>query len=189
MPAGWAAGAFGTATPLRDQAELDPALRQAALSAGFENVEFSVRAIAAALDYEQRIDRSRWRWWWTWQRHLGLHRGAPGPRAHSPGHPQQRCNTGRPACTSAARTLDRRLSLDPLMPVLGFPTSARQGARCPAACFDLSTWHPHPVAAYFTARTARRHCEPFAPTLLTPRCTPGPMRVPNEQLGHRLTTR
>ncbi len=41
--------------PVRDQ-QAEDALRQAAADAGFENISFQPEPIAAALDYEQRID-------------------------------------------------------------------------------------------------------------------------------------
>ena len=41
--------------PVRDQ-QAEDALRQAAVDAGFENISFQPEPIAAALDYEQRID-------------------------------------------------------------------------------------------------------------------------------------
>ena len=113
----------------RDQ-QAEDALRQAALGAGFENVSFQFEPIAAALDYEQRISRTNP---WCWSSTLA------GGRRTSPW-----CAWGRsawPAPTVAADVLattgvhvggtdfDRRLSLDLLMPLLGFQaTPGRHGA-------------------------------------------------------------
>jgi hypothetical chaperone protein len=47
---------FVDGDPVRDQ-QAEDALRQAARDAGFENISFQLEPIAAALDYEQRIDR------------------------------------------------------------------------------------------------------------------------------------
>ncbi len=114
--------------PVRDQ-QAEDALRQAAADAGFENISFQPEPIAAALDYEQRIDHEAV----VLVVDIGggtsdFTGGAPGPRPHG-----RADRLGDVLATTGVHVggtdFDRRLSLELLMPLLGFRHLGPSGAR------------------------------------------------------------
>lgn len=109
-----------------------------------------------ALDYEQRIDRESL----VLVVDIGggtsdftVRAGAPSAWPGADRSSDVLATTG---VHIGGTDFDRRLSLDLLMPLLGFRhIGPRRGARCPAACFRPLNLAPDPVAV-FAARTARR---------------------------------
>ena len=167
----------------RDQ-QAEDALRQAALSAGFENVSFQFEPIAAALDYEQRIDRES----------LVLVVDIGGGTSDftvvrlGPERMARADRSGDVLATTGVHIggtdFDRRLSLDLLMPLLGFRHIGPSGREVPSRVFfDLSTWH---LIQWLYSPRALRDAQnlrtDYADAALHARL----MRVLNERLGHRL---
>ena len=105
--------------PVRDQ-QAEDALRQAAVDAGFENISFQPEPIAAALDYEQRIDHEA----------VVLVVDIGGGTSDftvvrlGPGRMGRADRLGDVLATTGVHVggtdFDRRLSLELLMPLLGF---------------------------------------------------------------------
>ena len=127
--------------PTRDQ-QAEDALRQAALDAGFENVSFQLEPIAAALDYEQRIEHEA----------VVLVVDIGGGTSDftvvrlGPGRMQRADRLSDVLATTGVHVggtdFDRRLSLELLMPLLGFRHLGPSGREVPSRVFfDLSTWH------------------------------------------------
>ena len=167
----------------RDQ-QAEDALRQAALSAGFENVSFQFEPIAAALDYEQRIDRE------SLVLVVDIGGGTSDFTVVRLG-PQRMARADRSSDVLATTGVhiggtdfDRRLSLDLLMPLLGFRHIGPSGREVPSRVFfDLSTWH---LIQWLYSPRALRDAQnlrtDYADAALHARL----MRVLNERLGHRL---
>ncbi|AFU44164.1 molecular chaperone, HSP70 class [Acidovorax sp. KKS102] len=167
----------------RDQ-QAEDALRQAALSAGFENVSFQFEPIAAALDYEQRIDRE------SLVLVVDIGGGTSDFTVVRLG-PERMARADRSSDVLATTGVhiggtdfDRRLSLDLLMPLLGFRHVGPSGREVPSRVFfDLSTWH---LIQWLYSPRALRDAQnlrtDYADAALHARL----MRVLNERLGHRL---
>ena len=167
----------------RDQ-QAEDALREAALSAGFENVSFQFEPIAAALDYEQRIDRE------SLVLVVDIGGGTSDFTVVRLG-PQRMARADRSSDVLATTGVhiggtdfDRRLSLDLLMPLLGFRHIGPSGREVPSRVFfDLSTWH---LIQWLYSPRALRDAQnlrtDYADAALHARL----MRVLNERLGHRL---
>lgn len=167
----------------RDQ-QAEDALRQAALSAGFENVSFQFEPIAAALDYEQRIDRE------SLVLVVDIGGGTSDFTVVRLG-PERMARADRSSDVLATTGVhiggtdfDRRLSLDLLMPLLGFRHIGPSGREVPSRVFfDLSTWH---LIQWLYSPRALRDAQnlrtDYADAALHARL----MRVLNERLGHRL---
>ncbi len=167
----------------RDQ-QAEDALCQAALSAGFENVSFQFEPIAAALDYEQRIDRE------SLVLVVDIGGGTSDFTVVRLG-PQRMARADRSSDVLATTGVhiggtdfDRRLSLDLLMPLLGFRHIGPSGREVPSRVFfDLSTWH---LIQWLYSPRALRDAQnlrtDYADAALHARL----MRVLNERLGHRL---
>jgi hypothetical chaperone protein len=167
----------------RDQ-QAEDALRQAALDAGFQQVSFQFEPIAAALDYEQRItqeslvlvvDIGGGTSDFTVVR-LGPERMAQADRSRD-----VLATTG---VHVGGTDFDRRLSLDLLMPLLGFKHQGPSGREVPSRVFfDLSTWH---LIQWLYSPRALRDVQnlrtDFKDAVLHQRL----MTVLNERLGHRL---
>ena len=167
----------------RDQQAQD-ALRHAALAAGFEQVSFQFEPIAAALDYEQRIDHESLVLVvdigggtsdFTVVR-LGPQRRASAQRGHD-----VLATTG---VHIGGTDFDRRLSLDLLMPLLGFRHLGPTGREVPnRVFFDLSTWH---LIQWLYSPRALRDAQNLRTDYADPRLHARLMQVLNERLGHRL---
>ena len=132
--------------PVRD-AQAQASLEEAARAAGFEEVQFQFEPLAAAFDYESRID--------TDQRVLVADIGG-GTSDFSivqvgPGHrdrlDRQQDVLGHYGLHIAGTDFDRRIELASLLPALGFgamgPSIGGQPAReVPSRVYhDLATWH------------------------------------------------
>ena len=167
----------------RDQ-QAEDALREAALDAGFAEVAFQLEPIAAALDYEQRIARE------SLVLVVDIGGGTSDFTVVRLG-PDRIARTDRGSDVLATTGVhvggtdfDRRLSLDLLMPLLGFRHLGPTGREVPSRVFfELSTWHliqwlysPRAV------RDAQNLRTDFADLQLHARL----MRVLHERLGHRL---
>jgi hypothetical chaperone protein len=132
--------------PVRD-AQAQSSLEEAARAAGFEEVQFQFEPLAAAFDYESRID--------TDQRVLVADIGG-GTSDFSivqvgPGHrhrlDRQQDVLGHHGLHIAGTDFDRRIELASVLPALGFgalgPSIGGQPAReVPSRVYhDLATWH------------------------------------------------
>jgi hypothetical chaperone protein len=117
-------------------------LAQIATGIGFREVTFQYEPIAAALDYESRIDSE--------QRTLivdigggtsdfSLVRLSPERRAHTDRREDILATGG---VHIGGTDFDRQLSLAEVMPLLGFKSRLRTGAEMPSSYyFNLATWH------------------------------------------------
>ena len=167
----------------RDQ-QAEDALRQAALSAGFENVSFQFEPIAAALDYEQRIDRE------SLVLVVDIGGGTSDFTVVRLG-PERMARADRSSDVLATTGVhiggtdfDRRLSLDLLMPLLGFRHIGPSGREVPSRVFfDLSTWH---LIQWLYAPRALRDAQALRPDYAQPVLHDRLMAVLHQRLGHRL---
>ena len=167
----------------RDQ-QAEDALRQAALSAGFENVSFQFEPIAAALDYEQRIDRE------SLVLVVDIGGGTSDFTVVRLG-PERMARADRSSDVLATTGVhiggtdfDRRLSLELLMPLLGFRHVGPTGREVPSRVFfDLSTWH---LIQWSYSPRAVRDAQGLRTDYADARLHARLMQVLNERLGHRL---
>lgn len=167
----------------RDQ-QAEDALRQAALDAGFAEVSFQLEPIAAALDYEQRIaheslvlvvDIGGGTSDFTVVR-LGPDRIARAERSSD-----VLATTG---VHVGGTDFDRRLSLDLLMPLLGFRHTGPSGREVPSRVFfDLSTWH---LIQWLYAPRALRDAQNLRTDYADARLHARLLHVLQERLGHRM---
>ncbi|BEU94824.1 Hsp70 family protein [Acidovorax sp. DW039] len=169
--------------PARDQLAED-ALRAAALGAGFAQVSFQLEPIAAALDYEQRIDSE------ALVLVVDIGGGTSdftvvrlGPqRMHQADRMQDVLATT--GVHIGGTDLDRRLSLELVMPLLGFRHTGPSGREVPSRVFfDLSTWH---LIQWLYSPKALRDAQGLRSDYSEPRLHARLMTVLNERLGHRL---
>jgi hypothetical chaperone protein len=127
--------------PARD-ARAQQALTQAAHAAGFEQVRLELEPIAAAFDYEQRVDRE------TLALIVDIGGGTSDFTIVRLG-PERTRIADRTRDILATRGVhiggtdyDRRLSLARVMPLLGLGHHGPNGREVPSRVFfDLSTWH------------------------------------------------
>ena len=167
----------------RDQ-QAEDALRQAAVDAGFENVSFQLEPIAAALDYEQRIERE------SLVLVVDIGGGTSDFTVVRLG-PQRMERADRSSDVLATTGVhvggtdfDRRLSLDLLMPLLGFRHTGPTGREVPSRVFfDLSTWH---LIQWLYSPRALRDAQNLRTDYADARLHARLMRVLNERLGHRM---
>jgi hypothetical chaperone protein len=169
--------------PERDR-QAQASLTQAALAAGFSEVGFELEPIAAAFDYERRIDREQL------VLIVDIGGGTSDFTVVRLG-PQRVKHADRGADILATTGVhiggtdyDRRLSLDEAMPLLGFRHTGPQGREVPSPIFfDLSTWHL--INWLYTPKMLRQAHElrtNYADLRLHARL----MTVLNERLGHRI---
>ena len=167
----------------RDQ-QAEEALRLAALGAGFANVSFQFEPIAAALDYEQRTDRE------SLVLVVDIGGGTSDFTVVRVG-PQRRVRAERGSDVLATTGVhvggtdfDRRLSLELLMPLLGFRHLGPTGREVPSRVFfDLSTWH---LIQWLYSPRALRDAQNLRTDFADARLHGRLMRVLQERLGHRL---
>jgi hypothetical chaperone protein len=127
--------------PQRD-ARAQQSLHDAALSVGFEQVSFQLEPIAAALDYERRLTRESL----ALVVHLG---GGTSDFTVVRLGPERSAQTDRRADVLATSGVhiggtdfDHKLSLECVMPLLGYRHLGPQRREVPSRVFfDLSTWH------------------------------------------------
>ncbi|WP_295851549.1 Hsp70 family protein [uncultured Xylophilus sp.] len=169
--------------PARD-AQAQAALADAAVRAGFDDVRFELEPIAAAFDYEQRLDRET--------RVLVVDIGGGtsdftvvrlGPdRA---GRAERRDDILATAGVHIGGTdYDRALSLARVMPLLGLGHHGPHGREVPSGVFfELATWHLiHRLAAPAALRAARA----LRPDYADPRLHDRLMAVLDGRHGHRI---
>lgn len=174
---------FVDGDPDRDRMAQD-ALHQAALDAGFAQVSFQLEPIAAALDYEQRIARE------SLVLVVDIGGGTSDFTVVRLG-PDRIARAGRGGdvlATSGVHVggtdFDRRLSLDLLMPLLGFRHTGPTGREVPSRVFfELSTWH---LIQWLYSPRALRDAQNLRADYSDPRLHARLMRVLNERLGHRM---
>lgn len=128
--------------PERD-ALAEQMLLQAAHLAGLRNVSFQLEPIAAAFDYEQRLDRE--------QLVLVADIGGGtsdftvvrlGPERARAGGDRSRDILATHGVHIGGTDFDQKLSLEQVMPLLGFRHIGPQQREVPSAVFfDLATWH------------------------------------------------
>ncbi|WP_092952101.1 Hsp70 family protein [Paracidovorax konjaci] len=132
---------FVDGNPQRD-AMAEDALRKAAEDAGFQDIAFQLEPIAAALDYEQRVDRE------TRVLVVDIGGGTSDFTVVRLG-PERAKNADRSADILATAGIhlggtdfDQRLSRAHVMPLLGLRHHGPSGREVPSRVFfDLSTWH------------------------------------------------
>ena len=174
---------FVDGDPARDQ-QAEDALRQAALDAGFAEVTFQLEPIAAALDYEQRINHE------SLVLVVDIGGGTSDFTVVRLG-PERRARADRGSDVLATTGVhvggtdfDRRLSLDLLMPLLGFRHTGPSGREVPSRVFfDLSTWH---LIQWLYAPRALRDAQNLRTDYADARLHARLMRVLQERLGHRM---
>ncbi|EER59275.1 molecular chaperone, HSP70 class [Acidovorax delafieldii 2AN] len=168
---------------MRDR-QAEDALRQAAHDAGFVNVAFQLEPIAAALDYEQRIDRESL----VLVVDIGggtsdftVVRLGPGRRARSDRTSDILATTG---VHVGGTDFDRRLSLAQVMPLLGLGHTGPSGREVPSRVFfELATWH---LIQWLYAPRALREAQALRSDYAQPRLHDRLMAVLNQRMGHRL---
>ena len=168
---------------VRDQ-QAEDALRQAALDAGFVNISFQLEPIAAALDYEQRIERE------SLVLVVDIGGGTSDFTVVRLG-PERRARTDRASDILATTGVhvggtdfDRRLSLALLMPLLGLGHTGPSGREVPSRVFfDLATWH---LIQWLYAPRALREAQALRPDYAQPVLHDRLIAVLNQRLGHRL---
>ncbi|MHB1410210.1 MAG: Hsp70 family protein, partial [Acidovorax defluvii] len=168
---------------VRDQ-QAEDALRQAARDAGFVNISFQLEPIAAALDYEQRIERA------SLVLVVDIGGGTSDFTVVRLG-PDRRARTDRASDILATTGVhvggtdfDRRLSLALLMPLLGLGHTGPSGREVPSRVFfDLATWH---LIQWLYAPRALRDAQALRPDYAQPVLHDRLMAVLNQRLGHRL---
>ncbi len=169
--------------PTRDQ-QAEAALRQAALDAGFQNISFQFEPIAAALDYEQRVTQE------SLVLVVDIGGGTSDFTVVRLG-PERRGQADRSSDVLATTGVhvggtdfDRRLSLDLLMPLLGFRHTGPSGREVPnRVFFDLSTWH---LIQWLYSPRALRDAQALRTDYADAKLHARLMRVLNERLGHRM---
>lgn len=171
-----------------DDAERDrqaeAALRQAAVDAGFSEVSFQLEPIAAALDYEQRIDRE------SIVLVVDIGGGTSDFTVVRLGPDRfVRADRGSDVLATTGvhvggTDFDRRLSLDLLMPLLGFRHTGPSGREVPSRVFfDLSTWH---LIQWLYSPKALRDAQNLRTDYADARLHERLMHVLRERLGHRM---
>lgn len=169
--------------PERD-ALAESALREAAHRAGFAEVQFQLEPIAAALDYEQRLDRE------ALVLVVDIGGGTSDFSVVRLG-PERSLQVDRSADVLATTGVhiggtdfDQRLNIELLQPLLGFRHHGKTGREVPSKVFfDLSTWHL--IQWLYTAK-AVREAQGLRTDYRDERLHARLMTVLEERLGHRL---
>jgi len=159
-------------------------LGRAAKAAGFKNVTFQFEPVAAALDYERRVETE------TIALVVDIGGGTSDFTVTRLG-PARRNTLNRVkdvlATTGihiAGTDFDRLINLDRVMPLLGYGHVGPSGREVPSGVFfDLSTWHLiHHAYARKSVHHAQELWTDYTDLALHKRL----MRVLNEHHGHRL---
>lgn len=174
---------FVDGDPARDRIA-EEALRAAAAQAGFRDVAFQFEPIAAALDYEQRLDQE------SLVLVVDIGGGTSdftvvrlGPdRARATERGQDVLATS--GVHIGGTDFDRKLNLELVMPLLGFRHRGPHGREVPSRVFfDLATWHLIPWQ--YTVK-AMREAQSLRTDYALPRMHDRLMAVLQERWGHRL---
>ena len=174
---------FVDAHPERDR-QAQHALEQAAQAAGFAQVEFQLEPIAAALDYEQRLERE------TVVLVVDIGGGTSDFTVVrlGPQHAGKPDRTADILATSGVHIggtdFDHRLSVDTAMPLLGLRHTGPSGREVPSRVFyDLATWH---LIQWQYSPKALRDAQALRTDYRDPQLHQRLMAVLEERLGHRL---
>ncbi|MBI5279366.1 MAG: Hsp70 family protein [Burkholderiales bacterium] len=174
---------FVDGDPARDQ-RAQEALATAAQQAGFDDVTLELEPIAAAFDYEQRIDREKL------VLIVDIGGGTSDFTVVRLG-PERARRTDREEDVLATRGVhiggtdyDRRLSLERVMPLFGFRHRGLDGREVPSGVFfDLATWH---LINWLYTPKALRGAEDLRANYAEPVLHVRLMEVLRERLGHRI---
>ena len=169
--------------PVRD-AQAEDSLRQAAQSVGFEEVTFQLEPIAAALDYERRLQRE------SVVLVVDIGGGTSdftvvrlGPQRIT--RPER--NSDILATTGVhigGTDFDQKLSLEQLMPMLGYRHLGPQQREVPSRIFfDLSTWH---LINWLYQSRALSQARELRSNYSDPQLHQRLMKVLNHRLGHQM---
>jgi hypothetical chaperone protein len=177
----------------RDQLAQDT-LQQTALAAGFEQVSFQLEPIAAALDYEQRIDDERLVLVadigggtsdFTVVR-LGPERVRLALQRQAAGDAVSRASDilATSGVHLGGTDFDQKLSLEEVMPLLGYRHTGPRGREVPSSVFfDLATWH---LINWRYSPRARREAQDLRSSYNSLALHDRLMVVLAERLGHRI---
>jgi hypothetical chaperone protein len=177
--------------PVRDRLA-ETTLRQTAQTAGFEQISFQLEPIAAALDYERRVERE------TLVLVADIGGGTSdftvvrlGPeRMH---RAQQRRTQGKTSdraddilATSGIHIggtdFDHKLNIEEVMPLLGHRHQGPRGREVPSAVFfDLATWH---LINWRYSPKAQREAQELRSSYTNVTLHDRLMTVHTERLGH-----
>jgi hypothetical chaperone protein len=171
--------------PQRDQ-RAQQALVQAATAAGFEDIALELEPIAAAFDYERRIDREK----------LVLIVDIGGGTSDftivrlGPERATRVERQGDVLATTGVHIggtdYDRKLSLERVMPLLGLRHIGPRGREVPSGVFfDLSTWH---LINWLYTPVAMRRAEDLRVDYADASLHDRLMKVLRERLGHRIAS-
>ena len=165
-----------------DQAQ--QALEAAAHAAGFAEVHFQLEPIAAALDYEQRLERE------TVVLVVDIGGGTSDFTVVrlGPQHAGKADRTADILATSGVHIggtdFDHRLSVDTVMPLLGLRHTGPTGREVPSRVFyDLATWH---LIQWQYSPKALRDAQALRSDYRDPQLHQRLMTVLEERAGHRL---
>ncbi len=169
--------------PERD-AQAENSLRLAAQGVGFEDVSFQLEPIAAALDYERRLSQD------STVLVVDLGGGTSDFTVVRLG-PDRMHRTDRSGDILATTGVhiggtdyDHKLSLEQVMPVLGYRHHGPQGREVPSRVFfDLSTWH---LIHWQYQPKAIAHAKTLRSNYSDPRLHERLMQVLTERHGHHI---
>jgi hypothetical chaperone protein len=172
-------------SPERDVQAQD-SLRQAVLTAGFEEVAFELEPIAAAFDYERRLDRE------AVVLIVDVGGGTSDFTVVRLG-PQRFGRTSRHADILATTGVhiggtdfDRRLNIAEVMPLLGLDHTGLDGRPVPSSIFlELATWHL--INFQYTPRRLA-DAQALRTNYSDPRLHRRLLAVLEQRLGHRLAS-
>ena len=172
--------------PQRDR-RAQAALAQAAATAGFDDVSFELEPIAAALDYERRIERE------ALVLIVDIGGGTSDFTVVRLGPERMKRSDRADDILSTAGVhiggtdYDQKLNLEQVMPLLGFRHLGPSGREVPSPTFlDLSSWHLiHWMYTPKMLRQARDLRSSYADTRLHDRL----MTVLEQRLGHLLASK
>lgn len=161
-------------------------LRRAALNAGLGDVEFQYEPIAAAFDYERRVTRE------SLVLIVDIGGGTSDFTVVRLG-PERTASADRTSDVLATTGVhiggtdyDQRLSLECVMPHLGFRHIGPQGREVPSRTFfDLSSWH---LINWLYAPKAIRQVQELRTNYLDTRLHDRLMNVLVERQGHRIAS-
>jgi len=171
--------------PQRDK-RAQQALVQAAKAAGFEEISLELEPIAAAFDYERRIERE------TTVLIVDIGGGTSDFTIVRLG-PERAQHKNRKSDILATTGVhiggtdyDRKISLERVMPLLGLHHAGASGREVPSGVFfDLSTWH---LINWLYTPAAMRRAEDLRVDYTDPRLHARLMKVLLTRLGHRIAS-
>ena len=171
--------------PQRDR-QAQAALQKAAAAAGLKEVSFELEPIAAAFDYEMRLEKE------SLVLIVDIGGGTSDFTVVRLG-PERAKHIDRSKDVLATSGVhiggtdyDRKLSLERVMPLLGLRHHGPTGREVPSSVFfDLSTWH---LINWLYAPKALRQMEDLRTSYADRRLHDRLMTVLTERLGHRIAS-